>query len=337
MAESTIRLALVGCGRIAQTHIQACAETGAARIVAVADPRPLAAASVAEAIGTVPHYADYRDMVAHERFDAAIVCSPPNTHATIVSDLLSRDIHVLCEKPFTLRTHDALELKRRAEARRTVLMMASKFRFAEDVVKARGLIRSGIVGQVVLLDLAFCSRVPMNGRWNAQPEVAGGGVLMDNGPHAVDVIRFLVGPIARVHAQHGRAIQSLPVEDTSHIQFVTEAGIVGSLTLSWSLNKEADDYVRVLGSEGTLCIGWQQSRYRRVEKPEWTVCGNGYHKQAAFNGQLRNFIACVKGEEAPLVTIDDAVESVRVVEAAYRSIEQGAWLHVDAGHPAEVA
>lgn len=329
MSNEQIRFGLIGCGRIAQSHILACNETKEVKLVAVADVAEEVAASVSEAVGLSSYYTDFREMADKESLDAVIVCSPPDTHMAVVSDLMKRRVNVLCEKPFTITYDDALNLQLLSEVNGALLMMASKFRFVDDVIRSRGIIQAGMLGDVVLFDLAFCSRLNMNNRWNAKREVSGGGVLMDNGPHAVDIIRFLLGPIEQVQGRHGRQVQGVEVEDTSQLRFQSGGGVIGIVDLSWSILKGTDYYINVHGTEGMLQIGWRDSRYRQVEKADWITFGSGYNKQRAFNHQLRHFVECLRGNQQPIITIDDAVESVRVIEAAYRSVEENRWLLVE--------
>ncbi len=209
-------------------------------------------------------------------------------------------------------------------------MMASKFRYVDDVIKAKGIVDSGILGDVILFENVFCSKVDMRDRWNSERSVGGGGVLIDNGTHSVDIARFLLGPIVKVQAEEGRRVQDLDVEDTCRLFFRTAGGAMGAVDLSWSIHKERDAYIEVFGPEGVLSIGWKGSKYRQSEKLQWITFGKGYDKIAAFARQLRNFAGSIRGREAPLITAEDSLESVRVIEAAYRSIEMDKWVEVPA-------
>jgi predicted dehydrogenase len=170
----------------------------------------------------------------------------------------------------------------------------------------------------------------MASRWNSRRKMSGGGVLIDNGCHSVDVARFLLGPIERVQAQFGRQLQPLEVEDTARLLFIARSGAMGSVDLSWSLEKNVTSYVRLYGSRGTLEIGWRTSRYRLEGEEKWTVFGTGYDKLAAFQSQLRNFARTILGTEAPLITTEDALQSVLVIDAAYRSASADKWIQVKA-------
>jgi len=257
------------------------------------------------------------------------ICTPPSTHAEIVLDTLGRGVHVLCEKPFATALLDARKMVSAADACQRVLMMASKFRFTEDVIRAKGIVDSGILGRIVLFENVFCSRVDMRERWNSRRETAGGGVLFDNGSHSVDIARYLLGPITRVQAQHGVQVQPIEVEDTSRILFQTEAEVMGTIDLSWSVHKDTDSYVDIFGTEGMLSVGWKESRYRQSEKLGWVVFGRGYSKQRAFTRQISHFLDCIAGRAHAIITPLDGLESVRVIEAAYRSSAVDKWLPLE--------
>ena len=207
-------------------------------------------------------------------------------------------------------------------------MMASKFRFVQDVIEARKFVQSGIIGDIVLSEVIFCSVVDMTNRWNADPAVAGGGVLIDNGSHAVDVIRYLVGPIRSVYAQEGKKTQNIRVEDTARLHFETEDHIIGMVDLSWSLYKHTANYVNIFGTKGTLEVGWAQSLIWDAKEKSSKVFGSGDKKLDAFVNQMEHFADCLQGKSRPILGIDDAVESVRVIEAAYTSIREKKWLKV---------
>jgi predicted dehydrogenase len=236
--------------------------------------------------------------------------------------------HVLCEKPLAISLDDAKAMVLAADRGGRVLMMASKFRYVADVIKAKGLIESEILGEVVLLENEFCARVDMKKRWNSNKEVAGGGVLIDNGSHSVDIFRYLVGPVMTLQAIFGKQWQDINVEDTCHLHLRNAGGVVGSVDLSWSIHKESPFFISLYGTEGMLEIGWKGSRYRQSEKLDWVSFGSGYDKFAAVGGQLTNFIDTIIGRAEPLISPEDAIESVRVIQKAYESAVDSRWQKV---------
>lgn len=323
-----LRVAIVGGGRIAGVHLRALQSIEEAEVSAVADIDSDAAQKFAVA-GHCRAYTDFKEMIDRETPEIVCVCTPPMSHPEVAIYALKGGAHVLCEKPFAIDNISAKRMVDTAQQCDRYLTMASKFRFVADVRKAKELVEAGLLGKIVLCEIAFCGRAEMRDRWPSDPRISGGGVLIDNGSHAVDMIRYLLGPISRVQAQHGRRVQGLAVEDTSMIFVETVDGVWGRIDLSWSIEKDQDAYISIHGSDGMLVVGWKSSRYRKYGSKEWIPFGNGYDKLAAFVEQHRNFIDCVRGCSVPVINMADSYESVRVIEVAYWSARSNKWLEVE--------
>ncbi len=321
----TTKIALVGAGGIAQTHLQVFDLVRQAELVAVVDVREVTAQAVAEA-HHCKAYTSVEAMIANEQVDAAIVCTPPSTHPEICSTLLANGIHVLCEKPMAIDRKSAMQMIETAATHNRVLTMASKFRFVDDLVYVKQLIESGVLGDIVLFENTFAGFVDMSKRWNSQAELSGGGVLIDNGTHSVDIVRYLLGPIVKIQAIEGRNAQGLSVEDTVRINAMTQSGTLAAIDLSWSLNKQTPWFVSVYGTDGTALVGWKESKYKRTSDSDWTVFGSGYDKHSSFANQLRNFLGAINDTESLRITSEDAMASVNAIEAAYWSIKRHDWI-----------
>ena len=341
-----VRLAIVGAGRIAGDYVAAVAQTEGVVLAAVVDVDGAAAQKLAAAggLGGGGAYTSVEAMLDASDVDAALVSTPPATHAPICAQLMAAGVAVLCEKPLCVTSDDAEALVDAAERAGVTFGMATKFRFVDDVVKARELIDAGRIGDVLLYENAFTGHVDMSGRWNSDPALAGGGVLMDNGTHSVDLIRHFLGPITRVHALAGPRVQDIAVEDSVQV-FCRTAGRAGapasssavgagamcSVDLSWSFNKALPTYVSIYGTTGAIRLGWQSSEIRDDATGAWTAFGTGYRKVEAFSNQLRDFAGAVRGEHATRVSTADALASVRVIEAAYasmRGVRESGWVEV---------
>jgi predicted dehydrogenase len=104
---------------------------------------------------------------------------------------------------------------------------------------------------------------------------------------------------------------------------------VGTVDLSWSIDKQQANYISIYGSQGALHVGWKESKYRGASGADWVVFGNGYDKTQAFRRQIENFAAAICGRERLRITAADALASVEVVEAAYRSLHESKWRSVN--------
>jgi len=326
-SQQPLNFAIIGAGGIAQSYAQAFGLTALGKVVAVADTRPEAGQAMAEGIGC-PSYKSHKALSEKVQCDAVIVCTPPSTHPEICTHFLEKGVHVLCEKPLCPGTEEARQIVNTAEKAGVILTMASKFRYVEDVIKAKSIVTSGILGEIILFENAFTARVDMSNRWNSKPAISGGGVLIDNGTHSVDIMRYFLGPIAEVQAVEGKRVQGLEVEDTVRIFIRSVDGVMGSIDLSWSINKELDSFIDIYGSRGTIRVGWRESKYRQSSSPDWVVFGKGYDKVQAFKRQIENFCKAIHREEPLLITAEDAIASVEVIEAAYKSLSTTNWIPV---------
>ncbi|HWQ32494.1 MAG TPA: Gfo/Idh/MocA family oxidoreductase [Blastocatellia bacterium] len=327
MTEKALKFGLVGAGRIADSYVQAFRGLQAAHLVAVSDVESAAAEALAAKVGCAA-YDSHRQMYEDHPLDAVIICTPPVTHPELAIFFLERQVHVLCEKPLSIDSGSArlmLATARRYGAR---LTMASKFRYVEDVMRAKSIVRSGILGEILLVENTFASRVDMADRWNSNPEVAGGGVLIDNGTHSVDIMRYLLGPLTDVQVVEGRRPSGYAVEETVQLFVRSGCGAIGSIDLSWRLQKEVDYFLNIYGVHGTVSVGWKNSKYRQATSRDWIIFGDGYDKVQAFRSQLENFCSAIRGEEALLITPADALASVEVIEAAYAALKNSHWTPV---------
>jgi predicted dehydrogenase len=319
-----LRFALVGAGAIARAYESAFAVLPGAGIAAVCDVDDAAAAAAAQRLGC-PGHPSVASLLKAGGIDAAVVCTPPATHEAIASELLQAGVHVLCEKPLAVDAPQARRMLATASASGTILTMASKFRFASAVRLARELVEHGAIGDLVYVENAFTSYVDMSRRWNSDPAVSGGGVLIDNGTHSVDILRFFLGNLRDVRIVEGRRMQGLPVEDTVRLLVRNDEDVIGSSDLSWSIDKELETYIRLYGSDGTVLVGWKESKFRRRGDPQWHGFDGGYDKIQAFADQLQNFCDAIQGRAALVVSPLDALASVEIVQAAYASLQYARW------------
>jgi predicted dehydrogenase len=319
-----IRFAIVGAGAIARAYEAAFQTMDEAQITAVCDVRSAAAEEYGVRIGC-DAYVSVEDLVSSADFDAAIVCTPPASHEAVTCLLLEETKHVLCEKPLATNVASAYRMMETARRSGAKLTMASKFRYVSDVRKARDLVGAGAIGDLVFVESAFTSHVDMRHRWNSDAAISGGGVLIDNGTHAVDILRYFLGNLRDVQIVEGRRLQDLAVEDTVRLFVHNDDGVMGSSDLSWSIDKELETFLRVYGSDGTILVGWKESKYRRRGEPEWHKLGSGYDKVQAFRDQLRNFCSAINGVGELLITPRDALASVEVIQAAYAALDYARW------------
>lgn len=327
MKNKNIRFGLIGAGAIAQTWAMALDHSRTSRLVAVADSQKSRAEALGKEFGCLS-FGAYETMLASCYVDAVIVCTPPATHPSISLHCLRKNINVLCEKPFSIDSQSAEEMFREALHRNTLITMASKFRYVDDLIRAKRIVRSGILGDIGSFDNSFISHADMSLRWNSDPQISGGGVFIDNGTHSVDIIRYFLGPIREILVSEGKRSHGIQVEETVRVQVKTENDCEANIELHWNGKKDPKTFINIQGTKGRISIGWRESKYKQSSSREWVMFGKGYNKLEAFIQQLDNFTNTIMGNELLIITHEDALASVKVIEAGYRSLSEGKWVSI---------
>jgi perosamine synthetase len=310
-----IRIGIIGCGQMGEWHWNGYRKNSNVQCVAFADTDPSRAQRFLEK--TPGHiYTDYREMIKNENLDGVSVCTVPSTHRTIVTDLLDAGIHVLCEKPLAISADDAQAMVRKAEEKKKVLLTAFKFRFFEEVQKAKELLTGNSLGRILSFRLMFGGEIPMEGTWYADKKISGGGVLMDNGPHAFDLLRHLLGPIEQLSVQ-SRTIQKIGVEDTVQILCTLKNGASGSIDLSWNTPIPSKTYLEIYTQEGCLLLDFEGLSYKFKTWDAFKHIPNQGDPKMAFNRQIDHFVDAISGKQASVTDAKDGLEAQILIGKSY--------------------
>lgn len=323
---TTTHVGIVGVGGIGSAYAAAVESSTTLHLAAVCDADVDRAREAAGA--DVPAFATADAMVERGLCEMIIVATPPDSHPGVASSILRSGVDVLCEKPFSIDVSRAIDMFTAAGEHDRSVAMASKFRYVDDIARARQMIIDGRIGDPVTVAITFASRVDMAHRWNSDPAVAGGGVLIDNGTHAVDIVRYLLGPITRVSAMRGISHRGFEVEDTGVVLAETADRAIATITVSWSIAPHNPFYVTIHGTQGSIDIGWQGSRVRDGATGEWVPFGTGYAKLDALRANVENFANARRGSEPMRISRSDVLASVAAVAAIYEAIDTGQWIHV---------
>jgi predicted dehydrogenase len=214
----------------------------------------------------------------------------------------------------------------RAEARkaRVPFQVAYCHRFHPPILELKKLIDRGVLGEPLLFRIIFAGYMDLKGNHRVNTRLSGGGVIVDNGSHATDLYRFLVGEPARVQASAGTAMQKYPIEDFGLMLLDGPGRAHGEVTLSWSL-KVAGNWVEWYGTKGTAYVS-----YWNAGAPDLCYQVEGGKRTVVdvppgdrFTGEVSHFLDCVRTGKTPSPSAEDGFRTARVVAAAYRSAKEG--------------
>jgi len=339
-ATGRLGVGIVGLGGIGAIHARALAELdGRARLVAYSGGGPdvAAAAGWPEAV-RVPH----ADVAHHEGVDVVAICSPTETHAAHAVAALEAGRHVVVEKPLAVTVDDAERVARLAEERGLLVSMVSQRRFEPEHLHLQRLLRAGELGELRLAstevhwyrDDAYYAQAP----WRTSM-AGGGGSLMNQGVHNVDLLRWLCGPVASVTAQYGTLAHAMDAEDTVVATLRFKSGALGLISTSTATPPGSPATLTLHLSRGVVELGqgavlrWEvdgvappADSSREIASGAAAPLAIGH---AGHLNQWRDIVRALDADGAPAVGARDAVETVRLLCAVYEAAETGHTVHLE--------
>jgi predicted dehydrogenase len=338
-----MRVGLIGCGSIAELRARALdGREGRPVLAAATDIDPGRARRFGE-IHRIRVEGSTASLVAAPDIDAIVVSTPPAAHSEAVQAALLAGKPVLCEKPLAADAATARLLVREALARGVVLMCGFNHRFFPAVEWVRQAIASGRIG---VLDRvrAFAGHAgarELGVAWLTDPAVVGGGALMDNGIHVLDLVRHLAGEIAEVAARTSSRVYGFPVEEDGVLQMLTVEGRIAVIEASWTHWGGYQFWVEAHGDRGVVRASYAPMRATLVERNDRGRAIRRFRIFPAvqiaeligswrstvvstFRRELAEFARIASGGRPDVAaTGEDGARAVEIVAAAYESARTG--------------
>lgn len=341
-----IPIALIGAGAIGQTHIDRLLRSERASLCAIADPTP-AGREQAQALG-LPWFASHQDLLAAQRPAGAIVATPNAMHVPVAADFLAQGVAVLVEKPVA----DSLQAARhlvRLQAESGVPVLVGHHRRHNPVLqRARRIVEQGRLGRVVAANALATFLKPdgyFEAAWRREP---GGGPVLINLIHDIDMLCFLLGDVVQVQAFGSNAARGFAVEDTAAATLRFASGAVGTVLVSdaaaspwcWDFCAgEQASYPRqavashfIAGTHGSLSLPdlslWHYAGERSWHA-EMTREQTAVHEADPYACQLAHFLDLIEGRaQAPMCSAEDGLQTLAVTQALLEAAALGAAVNV---------
>jgi UDP-N-acetylglucosamine 3-dehydrogenase len=320
-----LRVAIIGTGNIADAHARGFkANAAEAEVVAVCDVDEQRAGEFAAKhdFGTV--YTDLTSLLGAEQPDAVSICTPNYLHAPQSIQALESGTHVLCEKPMATNLTDAEAMKAAAEWAGRVLYIGFNHRFIGKFNLAKQLLDSGEYGRLLAARIALGHGMyeRLSRTWFGNSALSGGGTLIDNGVHMIDMLRWYGGSITAISAQAHRLLATEgDVEDNAIAVMQLANGGIASLQCSWTWPPKYTLLFSMICEHGTLDLsGNEVVAFKSGDEAPCTLDTPVLDHNAE---QVRAFLAAARGDQPPFVTPDDGLAAVRVALSAYESSKTG--------------
>lgn len=271
----------------------------------------------------VAYYEDYRQLLDTD-IDAVVICSENVHHAEITQAAAKKGKHILCEKPLGINVDEMRAMIDVCDEHNVQLMTAFPCRYLASVVEAKKAVDRGDIGSI--LAIKGTNRGTFPGGWFAEPELSGGGALLDHTVHVMDVMNwFMKSEVREVYAHTATLFNpGIRVEDTGMIHMKFANGAFGVIDTSWSRKPPfptwGDVTLEIIGTDGVISIdGFAQKndRYSAQDgKGSWQYWGDNMDEY-----MIRDFVKALLHQEPVPINGEDGLRSAQVALAGYRSVK----------------
>jgi UDP-N-acetyl-2-amino-2-deoxyglucuronate dehydrogenase len=332
-----IRIAIVGCGRISKNHFAAIAQHAENLELAAVCEADVQRLKQHVAEYQVPGYSRYEDLVHESDCDLVSLCTPSGLHAQ-QSILAARcGKHVMTEKPMATRWQDGLAMVKACDDAKMRLFVIKQNRRNATLQLLKRAVTEKRFGRIHMVHLnVFWSRPQEyydSASWRGTWEMDG-GAFMNQASHYVDLLTWLIGPVADVQAMTGTLARDIEVEDTGVLNVRWRSGTLGSMAvtmLAYPKNLEAS--ITILGEKGTVRLGgvavndFQIWDFAEAREYDAQVREAGYDVTSVYGFghplYFKNVVDVLRGETEPETDGREALKSLEVLIAAYISARDG--------------
>jgi predicted dehydrogenase len=324
----------VGGGNITETHVRAALALPEVQIAAVCGSNEKKVSALCRQYGGSA-YSDLQQFLTHRPMDLVIIGSPSALHGEQGSAAAAHGLHVLVEKPIDVSTERADALIDAAKRAGVKLGVIVQDRLKPDVVRLKNWLDSGKLGRPILVEASVKWYRPLEyysgSKWRGTRALDGGGALINQGIHTVDLLVYLLGDISRVQAVTATSLHNIEAEDTCVATLEFENGALGVLHATTAAYPGYPRTLEITGTEGTVRI--EQDRITRVDLrtqiPEMNQT-EAADQNASSNSPvvsdvrghqriIQDFIESIQTGRPPVCDGEEGRRTLAVVEAIYRA------------------
>jgi predicted dehydrogenase len=328
---------------IAPFHAKAITSNPQAELVAIADVEEPKAKKLAEEFSVKDIYTDYEIMLQREDIDAVSICVPSGLHAEVAIAAAEAGKHIFCEKPLDITVDKMDRMIRTARERQVKLGVVYQRRTFPAAIATRKAIQEGKLGKLVLGD-AYLKyyRSPEYYRsagWRGTWELDGGGALMNQGVHGVDLIQWMVGDVESVFAYSAPLVRSIEVEDTAVAAIKYKNGAFGVIQGTTSVYPGMETRFEIHGENGTIIFGdsgikqWSfADSQEEAPQVEGTLAASSSATNISNDGHfvlVDDLIQAIREDRDPMITGEEASKAVKLILAIYESARTGREIKLD--------
>jgi UDP-N-acetyl-2-amino-2-deoxyglucuronate dehydrogenase len=340
MSERTYGFGIIGAGVIAPTHCKAIQSIPEARLVSVCDIDRQKATALAMRFGIRHSCTDAQELLGRPDVDVVNVLAWSGVHAELGMLAARAGKHVICTKPIDVRLGQIDRLIHTCRAHNVKLGVTHQFRSYPAYRQAKQAIDDGRLGRLLLGNAALkwwrSQAYYDSAEWRGTWALDGGGALMNQGIHYVDLLQWLMGPVRRVRGLIATQNHQMEVEDTASVTLEFASGALGCIQAATCIYQGLPARVELHGERGNIIIEddricfWDLEGEERIETSGLTNTGSSAdpgsgldESMEAHLAQISDVIQAIKEDREPELTGEEGRKAVEIIVAAYRSALRG--------------
>lgn len=328
-APPDLRIALVGAGAIAQlAHLPVLSRIKGATLVAICDNDGVKAGALAQRLGVPDVFTDIDELLEYDRLDAVVIATPNHLHEPHALRALQAKVHVLCERPLSLTSGGVKRILASAEKANRMVVVGNNHRFRSDVQQLNRFLQGGELGRIIGMRAGQYQFKSGQQGWRFRKAEAGGGAFLEHGYQLLDLALWLSDfpePV-RVTAHMDRP-KPTAVEDSMLVHLECAGGISYSFDISWDyVGQDERWWFEVLSTRGSARLAPLRVVKDLNGRPTNVSPTGAAARESVFlqsyRAELAHFVSMLR-EQSPYEPPEDQLKVMRVVEAIYRSAEEG--------------
>ena len=338
MSES-IGIGIVGAGVIGQVHANALQGIDGTRIVAVAEPREDAGKAMATDLDA-DWYASYPDLLARDDISLVILATPSGLHPEQAVLAAHAGKHIVTEKPMAITSAGLDQMLSAVESTGVELAVIFQNRLSPNVIKVKRAVEAGMLGKTIFGNAAVHwhrtqDYYNANGGWRGTWKLDGGGALMNQSIHTIDLLQWIMGGVSSVSADTATLTHDIETEDAASASVSFHSGALGSIQGSTAASKDWPVKVEIIGSGGKAVIEagklilWEGDSELSDDllTPADKAFVDGWSADEPFGAshcrQLKLIIEALRSGDTPPIPGREARKAVDIILAIYDSAKQG--------------
>ena len=337
ITDRKVRLALVGCGRIAKNHFTALTQhADRVELVGVCDVDPKALDAAVSATNAKP-YSHLSALIADSNADVIVLTTPSGLHAEQTVEIAASGRSVITEKPMATRWHDGLRMVKACDEASVRLFVVKQNRRNATLQLLKSAVTKGRFGRIYMVNINVFWTRPQeyydSAAWRGTWEFDG-GAFMNQASHYVDLLDWLIGPIESIQAYTGTLARDIEVEDSGVMSIRWRSGALGSMNATMlTYPKNLEGSITIIGENGTVRIGGlavneiQHWEFAQPDADDERVKSASYQTTSVYGFghplYYDNVLNVLAGTAEPETDGREGLKSLETIIAAYLSARDG--------------